>query len=88
MNDESLLKTVSEYLRDCNSTKFFKTLRNIRDDEYEPLYSSGNVHHFYSFETYLKETYGVELKYDEMGMVIPDYDIIDQKKFLIFCLKH
>lgn len=38
------------------------------------------------FNTYLRDTYGIELKFKE-GMVSLDVDIIDEEKYTIFLLR-
>lgn len=83
-----ILESYSKELRDSEQTKFFRALKKIRDEEYVPLYQSGNVHVHYSFENFLRDSYGVELLYDENGMTKPECNVLDKRLYTIFCLKH
>jgi len=40
------------------------------------------------FSEWIKDTYGINLKFDEHGMVRLDSSIVDEQKYLIFLLKY
>lgn len=82
-HDDNILDTYSSYLRDTDKTKYLKTLKKIRNEEYGPLYEHTEVH----FTHYMYTTYGIEIQYNENGMITTDYTIVDEKKYTIFCLK-
>lgn len=39
------------------------------------------------FYEYLQHMYGIKLHLDPLGNVLPDYNIIDERKFMMFKLK-
>lgn len=39
------------------------------------------------FYEYIQHSYGIKLQVDYMGNVLPDYDVVDEKQFMIFKLK-
>ena len=41
-----------------------------------------------SFEDYMKEMYGIVVESDREGKILPTHTIVDEKKYLIFLLKH
>ena len=41
-----------------------------------------------SFEDYMKEMYGIVVESDRRGNILPTHTIVDEKKYLIFLLKH
>jgi hypothetical protein len=39
------------------------------------------------FKNYIEETYGIQLHEDAGGSITDTYDIVDEKKYLVFFLK-
>ena len=41
-----------------------------------------------NFKKFIHNTYGVDVKMNENGNILPTYTIVDEQKHLIFLLKH
>ena len=62
--------------------KFFDLLRRIR-----PEYDS-DPNTVPGFPEWLLDRYGIELKLNSDGRITADYNIVDEQKYLICCLKY
>ena len=62
--------------------KFFDLLRRIR-----PEYDS-DPNTVPEFPEWLLDRYGIELKLNSDGRITADYNIVDEQKYLICCLKY
>jgi hypothetical protein len=40
------------------------------------------------FDTWLTETYGVKIVYTSCGMISPEYEVVDEEKFILLLLKY
>jgi hypothetical protein len=40
------------------------------------------------FDTWLLETYGVKIVYTSGGMISPEYEVVDEEKFILLLLKY
>jgi hypothetical protein len=63
---------------------FWTALKKVRE-EFDALRDSDQ---YDGFETYLRETYGVQLHFNNEGNIEQRVDIVDEQKYLFFRLKY
>ena len=56
-------------------------------------YSGADWHGYYEptdsgFGQYVRDTYGIRIQFDHSGNITGDYDIEDEKLYLVYLMKH
>ena len=55
---------------------------------YKEFRSLSRLDNIENFKKFIHNTYGVDVKMNENGNILPTYTIVDEQKHLIFLLKH
>ena len=67
--------------------KYWQGLKTTRLEYMNSLIPLGKKFDERDFKTYIEETYGIQLHEDAGGSITDTYDIVDEKKYLVFFLK-
>jgi hypothetical protein len=67
--------------------KYWQGLETTRLEYMNSLIPLGKKFDERDFKTYIEETYGIQLHEDAGGSITDTYDIVDEKKYLVFFLK-
>ena len=66
--------------------KYWAALKKSRLEYTDSLIPLGEKFDADDFETYIKENYGIQIHQAD-GSITDTYDIVDEKKYLVFFLK-
>lgn len=67
--------------------KYWSALNQIRPEYMNGLTELGKKFDERDFKNYIEETYGIQLHEDAGGSITDTYEIVDEKKYLVFVLK-
>ena len=67
--------------------KYWSALKKIRLEYMNGLTELGKKFDEHDFKNYIEETYGIQLHEDAGGSITDTYEIVDEKKYLVFVLK-
>jgi len=63
--------------------EFWTALKNARHD-----FNDKGGHQHDGFMEHMRDTYGIQLYFDDEGNIKRDYTIVDEQKYLVFKLKY
>ena len=66
-----------------NKLQYYKKLNELNNVFYREYYIKDKT-----FSSWLVETYGIQVIYDDSGNITDQYDIVDENKHLLFVMKH
>ncbi len=67
--------------------KYWAALKKIRLEYMNTLTELGEKFDERDFKNHIEETYGIQLHEDAGGSITDKYQIVDEKKYLVFVLK-
>lgn len=66
-----------------NKLQYYRKLNELNNVFYQEHYIKNKT-----FNSWLVETYGIQVVYDFGGNITAQYDVVDENKHLLFVMKH